>query len=71
MSSDFVIDNFYLEFIGLQGQVKKYDELLARKRSLIQKLKINVIEIFPCDLFPKNQLDKKLSFLIGNKKTCE
>jgi hypothetical protein len=64
MSSDFLIDEIRIEFIGLEGQLKKYDHLLKRKRDLTKKQNLKVIEIYPQDLFPKNNLDKKLKFLL-------
>lgn len=64
MSSDFTIGNIRIEFIGLAGVIKKYDELLKKKRSLIKKLNIKVVEILPSDLFPENKLNQKLGFIL-------
>jgi predicted nucleic acid-binding Zn ribbon protein len=60
MSSDFVVNGTWLEFVGLEGEVKKYTELLKKKRNLTKKLGLKVIEIYPRDLFPKNRLDRIL-----------
>lgn len=57
MSSDFLINNVRIEFIGLEGEIKRYDQLLKKKRILIKKRGLKVIEIYPKDLFPKNKLD--------------
>lgn len=62
MSSDFLINDIRLEFIGLEGESKKYDQLLLEKRQLVKKQKLRVIEIFPEDLFPKNKLSQLLHF---------
>lgn len=64
MSSDFLVDNIRIEFIGLAGELKKYDNLLKRKRKFIKTQKLNVIEIYPYNLFPKNNLDQILKSLL-------
>ncbi len=62
--TDFKIGNYWLEFFGLEGQLKRYDELKEKKLKLIRKLKLKLINIYPIDLFPNNKLDKKLEFLL-------
>lgn len=64
MSSDFSIDTIRIEFIGLAGENKKYDQLLKIKRDMVRKEKLKVIEIYPKDLFPKNNLKKILRPLL-------
>ena len=59
---DFKINDYWIEFFGLSGQLKRYDQLKRRKLSLARKLGINLIKIYPKDLFPVNKLDKKLFF---------
>lgn len=60
---DFLIKNLYwVEFLGLSGH-KKYDEVLRRKRILIQNLKINFIEIQASDLYPLDNLINKIGYL--------
>lgn len=66
--SDFVVDNkFWIEFPGLLGQLESYDKLYRQKRKLASSLGMKVIEIVPPDIFPKNQLDTKLGFLLKSK----
>ncbi len=60
---DFVVNKYFVEFFGLDGQHKRYTELVNIKRSLAKKYKINLIELKPKDLFPKNKLDLVLNFL--------
>lgn len=67
MRSDFLVNDIRIEFIGLRGESKKYDQLLKRKRSLIKNQKLKVIEIYPKDLFPKNNLNKLLKFPCNQK----
>ena len=53
---DFVIGNKWVEFFGLAGQHKKYDLLKRRKLNLVRKYGINLVKLFPDDVFPKNKL---------------
>ncbi len=64
MTCDFVTNNFYIEFFGLEGQHKEYTRLANKKRALSKKYKIKLIALRPTDIFPKNKLDQVLSFLI-------
>ncbi len=56
MTADFKIEYIYVEFFGLQGQLEKYDMLVREKKALWEKRNLNVIKIYPSDLFPKNKL---------------
>ena len=60
---DFKVGEFWIEFFGLSGQLKKYDELRLKKinRAKIHNLKIT--EIYPDDIFPKSRLDEMLQKL--------
>lgn len=64
-SVDFKVGNWWIEFFGLEGELKKYDQLKARKLSLIKKEKLKLIDIHPIDLFPKGRIENKLGFLVG------
>ena len=64
MTCDFVVNNFFIEFFGLEGQHRKYTKLVHKKRRLSKKYGIKLIEIKPDHLFPKNRLDQVLNFLI-------
>ncbi len=57
-TADFKIGDTYVEFFGLQGQVKKYDQLVKEKEALWKVKNLKVIKIYPSDLFPKNKLDQ-------------
>jgi len=59
---DFKIGDTWIEFFGLSGQLKRYDELMKRKLKLAKKLGISLIKIYPRDVFPISNLDKKLTF---------
>ncbi len=56
LTADFVIRNNWVEFYGLKGEIKDYDELIKRKRKLCKKYNLPLIEIYPKDLFPVNRL---------------
>jgi len=61
---DFRVGKIWIEFFGLSGQLKRYDELMKRKLKLAKKLGINLIKIYPKDLFPKSKLSDKISNVI-------
>lgn len=60
---DFVVGNKWIEFFGLSGQLRKYDELKRKKLNLVKKYGIYLIKIFPNDIFPKN----KLGLILGRR----
>ncbi|HXK40482.1 MAG TPA: hypothetical protein VJ046_00020 [Candidatus Paceibacterota bacterium] len=65
LTCDFVINKVFIEFFGLEGEVRNYDRLVALKRKLSKKHKLKLIEIRPIHLFPKNKLDNILGSLIS------
>lgn len=62
-SADFKVGDCWIEFFGLAGDHRRYDELRKIKLKLAKKLKLKLIEIYPRDLFPKRNLQKILNFL--------
>jgi len=58
LTADFVIKNNWVEFFGLAGELKEYDKLVKRKQILSKKYKLQLIEIYPKDLFPINRLSE-------------
>lgn len=56
LTADFMIGKIWIEFFGLAGVLPKYDALIRQKRRLARKYKLNLIELYPKDLFPKNNL---------------
>ncbi|MGI8419168.1 MAG: homing endonuclease associated repeat-containing protein [Candidatus Levyibacteriota bacterium] len=58
LTADFVIANYWIEFFGLQGQHKRYDELVKEKLALAKQYKLKFIEIYPHHLFPQNKLEE-------------
>lgn len=61
---DFRIRNYWVEFFGLSGELKTYDQLKRKKLRLAQKLNLKLVSIYPSDIFPKSKLDKKYQFLL-------
>ncbi len=60
---DFKIGDCWVEFFGLSGQLKRYDELILQKLELVGKYKLKLIKLYLSDLFPKNKLSEKLVFV--------
>lgn len=63
LTADFVVGDYWIEFFGLNGEVRSYDRLKKKKLKIAKKLKLNLIAIYPQDLFPKSKLDKILGGL--------
>ena len=59
MTADFMIQpNIIVEFFGLTGVQKGYDEIIKRKRKYCKNLNLKLIEIYPKDIIPKNKLSR-------------
>lgn len=63
-TTDFKVKNYWIEFFGLSGELKRYDELKLEKINLVKKNKLKMVAIYPKDLFPTNHLDKILEKVI-------
>lgn len=63
-TADFKIGNWWVEFFGLEGVHKKYDDLKNRKLKIAKKFNLKLIDLHPGELFPKSNIEKKLNFLI-------
>jgi len=64
MTCDFVVNKVFIEFFGLEGEMKEYDKIANLKRKLAKKYRFKLIEIKPVHLFPKNKLNEVLKFLM-------
>lgn len=63
--TDFLVDSkYWIEFLGLKGVIKKYDDLYIRKQKIAKDNNIKIVELYPKDLFPRNKLEQKLGFLL-------
>lgn len=62
MNCDFFLpeSNTWVEYFGLAGQHKGYDDAVLKKREIAKRFGMNLIEIKPCFLYPKMMLDKLL-----------
>lgn len=65
MTADFKVNGLLIEFFGLQGESEKYDNLISKKEILWEENNLEVIKIYPGDLFPKNRLGEILKFYEG------
>ena len=63
LTVDFLINNHWIEFFGLRGEHKRYDELMEKKLKIAEKYRLKLVEIYPEDLFPKNRLSERFIFL--------
>jgi hypothetical protein len=58
-TADFYIEpDILIEFFGLAGVKRQYDRILRKKRVLSRKAGLVLIELYPKDLYPINQLPK-------------
>ena len=64
MTADFEVNGTLIEFFGLRGQLKSYDRLADKKEQLFKDKHLNVISLYPRDLFPENKLGKRLKSLL-------
>lgn len=61
---DFKVNEYWIEFFGLSGELKSYDRLKTKKLKIAKQNNLNLVELYPKDLFPKSKLDNILSFLL-------
>lgn len=54
MTADFKVGNFLIEYFGLAGEIESYNLLIQKKRILARDKRMNLIEIYPKDLFSKD-----------------
>ena len=57
---DFKIGEKFIEYFGLAGEHKRYDELRDIKQKMAKKYKLNLVEIYPKDLYPNDRLGQIL-----------
>jgi hypothetical protein len=68
LTTDFKVKDCWIEFFGLSGQHKRYDELMTEKLMTVKRNKLHLISIYPKDLCPKSRLDQLLNRLLDSKK---
>jgi|SRR3989344_605913 len=59
-TADFKIGSKYIEYFGLYGGHRRYDELRIIKKKLAKKYKLNYVELYPKDLYSGDGLAKVL-----------
>ena len=57
-TADFLINGKFVEFLGLNGELKEYDKNTRLKEKLAEKHNLKLIKIYPKDLFPVNRLSE-------------
>jgi len=64
-TADFKIgDNTFVEYFGLAGVQRSYDEIILKKRAMSDKSGIRLIELYPKDIYPTSKLKNILDRLI-------
>lgn len=58
LTCDFVIGDKWIEFFGLYGEHKRYDELRSEKLKIVKKKRLKFLDLYPEDIIPKNNLSK-------------
>lgn len=57
-TADWMVDSRVLvEYLGLEKDSKRYDSTTEKKRKICKKFGLQLVEIHPKDLFPKNNLE--------------
>ncbi|UZE93202.1 MAG: homing endonuclease associated repeat-containing protein [Candidatus Nealsonbacteria bacterium] len=64
LTCDFLVGNYFIEFFGIGKEHVRYTELMKEKRRLAQQYNLNMVELKPEHIFPKNKLDAVLNFLL-------
>lgn len=59
-TADFKIGNIFIEYFGLAGEHRRYDELRIIKQRIARKYRLDLLEIYPRDLYPQNNLESIL-----------
>jgi len=54
MTADFTVGDVRIEYFGLKGLSRAYDQVIQKKRQLCLKQGLKLIEIYPTDLFSKS-----------------
>ena len=63
MKCDFLIGGTWIEIFGLEGNLKRYDQLMKEKLVMIKKYQLRLIHLSLADVYSKNGLDLKLQQL--------
>lgn len=54
MTADFAIGKIRIEYFGLAGEVRGYDDIIRRKRNICLQASMRLVEIYPPNLFSKD-----------------
>lgn len=66
--ADWVIkENIFIEYFGLANDSHRYDQSAKTKQALCRRHGVQLIAIYPRDLYPKQQLDVKLNMLVPGR----
>lgn len=65
LRSDFVVNGWFIEFFGLEGEHERYTATAIRKRELAEQWEVPLISVYPRDVFPVSKLDEILAPLLN------
>jgi len=71
LTCDFVVGKYYIEFFGLEGEHKRYTELVKQKRKLARRYRLNFIELKPKHVLSAAKLNDVLGFLRNSEKVFD
>jgi hypothetical protein len=60
LTADFKVGKYWIEFFGLEGEVSQYDKNVKKKLELAKKYQLELLRVYPSDLFPNFKLEKSL-----------
>lgn len=65
--ADWSVDNnqIFVEYFGLANDVQDYDITIGKKKIICQKYGIKLIGIYPKDIYPLKNLEKKMAILFN------
>lgn len=69
-TADFKVQDYIIEYFGLSGEYKKYDDIKMKKQAIVKQYRLKLIEIYPEDFYTQGGFGRVLDkFGIGRKST--
>ncbi len=56
----------FIEYFGLANDSPRYDRAIRKKKELCHRHKLTLVAIYPQDIYPKRDMDRKLRDKFGN-----
>jgi hypothetical protein len=70
MKCDFLVGDTWVEIFGLEGNLKRYDELKKEKLKLIKKYNLKIFRLSLKEVYsaPKLTMKLNISFALGDRE---